>query len=658
MQTLRFNQLSITSRVLISPITILLLLVSVSAIALFSLKRIDRDVAAATTQIAPMTQQAQAISEYLSRQRILVLNYQQNPQPLMLDEFATREKAFSANLEQLRPYMASAGQQELLDQVQQLNQDYSDLFRDKLVGFMSQQQSLRENLESASRGTDRAIKKLVSQLTANGQNNFAELVIAVSELQANFQQARIFLHQYLTHRDESLLAEAEYYLGEARAYQQQLDSPGLSDKMQYRIGQLSKSLDGVALIINESRLLTQKRQSVQEQLDHSSDAISVAASELNKGILALLNDTSETVQSLTQQTRSGLIGASAAAAIIGLLLAILISRNVRRILLQLNRRLTDIASGDGDLTARLPEQGGQELSLIARSFNQFMIKLQTLIQQLVRSTDSLASASSQLATNSQQSVINAQQQQSSVHSINQAISELVDQIATIDHNAQQANTVSRNTETSARAGQDDIEQTHRALENLSAQLALCSQQVLGLSERTDSISEITDDIQGIADQTSLLALNAAIEAARAGEHGRGFAVVADEVRHLASRTHQMTEQIVAIVRTIGDEVQQTCSDMEQLQQQSDQTLQLASKTRKALQNIGHCALETREQIASIADSSEQQTGQVRALQQQSEALQQTLNEAAQASEERAEASRILDTLSQDLQHMARQFRTS
>lgn len=654
MQTLRFNQLSITSRVLVSPISVLLLLVTVSALALFSLKRIDQDVAAATTQIAPVTQQAQAISEYLSQQRILVLNYQQNPQPLLLDQFATREKAFSENLELLRPYMADPHQQDVLDQIRQLNLTYSDLFRDKLVGYMSQQQNLRENLESASRGTDRAIKKLVVQAAETGQN---ELMVYASDLQAAFQQARIFLHQYLTHRNDDLLGEAEYYLGEARIFQQKMDLPDLDDKLKYRVEQLDHSLTSVNQIISESRQLTHNRQDVQQSLDSTSDGISLAALDLNKGIITLLDSTSTTVQSLTQQTRTGLIGTSAAAAIIGLLLAVLISRNVRNVLQRLNRRLDEIATGDGDLTVRLPEQGGPELSLIARSFNQFMLKLQKLIQQLARSTDSLASASSQLATNSEQSVINAQQQQSSVHSINLAIRELVGQIEVIDRNARHANSASEDTERSALAGEQDIEQTHQALHNLSVQLEHCSRQVLGLSERTDSISEITDDIQGIADQTSLLALNAAIEAARAGEHGRGFAVVADEVRHLASRTHQMTEQIVGIIRTIGDEVQQTCDDMGRLQQQSEQTLKLAAKTQSALQNISQCARDTREQIASIAASSEQQTRQVNALQQQSEALQQTLHEGAQASEERAEASRILDSLSRDLQRMARQFRT-
>lgn len=654
MHALRFSQLSITSRVLISPITILLLLISVSAIALLSLQRINQDVTQVTTQIAPITQQAQAVSRYLANQRILVLNYQQNPQPRLLEQFAENETTFNQDLALLQPYLTTKQQQYVLQEIQQLSQQYSNQFSNQLVDQMNQQQNLRENLESAARGTDRALKKLVTLAVNHNQDGM--LVIA-NQLQANFQQSRIYLHQYLSNRSTDLLAEAEFYLAEAQNYQQQLSQPDLEGKLLRRVTQLQNSLDSVTTIIAEGRALTLQRNQVQRSLDQTSEQISAAALKLNQGIILLLDNTTRTVQDLSQQTRVSLISTSALAVVIGLLLAILISRNVRKILLHLHQRFTDIASGDGDLTARLPGQGGKELGLIAQAFNGFMTKLQILIVKLVKATDSLASASSQLASNSEQSVINAQQQQDSVHSINEAIQQLVMQIDLIDHNAQQANQVSASTEQEAQAGQLQIEQTNASLDLLSQQLERCTTQMQGLNHRTAQITEITDDIQGIADQTSLLALNAAIEAARAGEHGRGFAVVADEVRHLSSRTHQMTEQIVGIIGKVHSDVQSTCSEMDQLQDQSGQTQQQAHKTQQALRQIALCAQQTGQQIQVIAEQSSNQQKQVNALQKQSSALQQTLNEGTQATEERAKASIMLNSLSQELQQMARQFRT-
>ena len=77
--------------------------------------------------------------------------------------------------------------------------------------------------------------------------------------------------------------------------------------------------------------------------------------------------------------------------------------------------------------------------------------------------------------------------------------------------------------------------------------------VTGFAAAMDQVQRCSKDIEQIAETTNILALNATIEAMRAGDAGRTFAVVANEVKGLAGETRKATDEIAAVIGTLGSE---------------------------------------------------------------------------------------------------------
>ncbi len=231
-----------------------------------------------------------------------------------------------------------------------------------------------------------------------------------------------------------------------------------------------------------------------------------------------------------------LIVVLAASILAAFLMASFLGRLITRPLVQLVERFQDIASGQGDLTQRVPVETKDEVGLLGASFNTFVAKLQETVRTIGQNMRAMAAASEQLNTISRQMNLDARnlaEQATSVSSASEEISANIKSVATsTDSMTATINEISRNAVTAAGVATNAVKIAGDANSTLTR-----------LGQSGTEISNVVKIITSVADQTNLLALNATIEAARAGEAGKGFAVVAGEVKELARATAKSTEEI-------------------------------------------------------------------------------------------------------------------
>ena len=340
--------------------------------------------------------------------------------------------------------------------------------------------------------------------------------------------------------------------------------------------------------------------------------------------------------------------------IIGIIVALFLSRSFTKPILRVASVLKDISEGEGDLTRTIPEKGKDEISDMSYYFNLTMKKIRDMIVIIKQEAKSLSSVGEDLSTNMNETASTINEISANIRSIRGQISnqsasvtETNTTMGQIISNIDKLNGFVEKQFLSVSQSSSAIEEmlaniqsvTQTLIKNVKnvndlskasevgrASLQEVAQNIRDISKESAGLLEINSVIENIASQTNLLSMNAAIEAAHAGDSGRGFAVVAGEIRKLAESSSKQS-------KTISDVLKKIKSSIDKIILSTDNVLNKFASIDNAVKTVSEQEEHIRNTMEEQGSGSKQILENISVLNSVTQQVRQSSNEMLENSKE-------------------------